>query len=365
LNSNASGSGIKIAVMDTFPMIGPSTPHPGALNALGHPMVTFENWVDPAWDVHSLYAPLACNGRTEPPYDVSSHGLFVAGIVRELAPEAEIRIYRVLSYHGVGDMGNLLNALNSALAWAGGGRLVVNMSLGFGPLLPATPGLLADAADFYNLPGALAKAVQSLHIDRRKSDFNDLVTAGYLPASGEPHFLKELAVLDYLFDLRNYPGSGVLPVAAAGNDCCGDNPPFAPRLPAAVLGVLAVSAFKPYVGGSWSREDYSNEDDLIAGNEGIGAWGGDLSSTGYAVANPTGSIVGPFVVTPAGTAAGTVMRAYWSGTSFASPVVAGFAAALWSDNPGLAPDDVRARIKAASTTQAGSTDQYLEFRQVL
>src|SRR5262249_43976731 len=72
------------------------------------------------------------------PYRIADHGLFVAGIIRAIAPFAKIRLVRVLNDFCLGDMGVVtrvlqkLPAVLDALPEVAGKskRLVVNLSLG-------------------------------------------------------------------------------------------------------------------------------------------------------------------------------------------------------------------------------------------
>ncbi|MDQ3702757.1 MAG: hypothetical protein M3442_17805, partial [Chloroflexota bacterium] len=67
-------------------------------------------------------------------YAMPDHGLFVAGIIRDIAPTAEVHLIRVLDDAGVGDLATLTNTLRALperlLSGANSGaRLVVNLSL--------------------------------------------------------------------------------------------------------------------------------------------------------------------------------------------------------------------------------------------
>jgi subtilisin family serine protease len=157
-------------------------------------------------------------------------------------------------------------------------------------------------------------------------------------------------------------------VAAAGNDSCNDRARLGPRLPAALDGALAVSAFVRDArnGSAMQIADYSNDDDCLPHNDGIGAFGGNVrqavlahgaaAAAGgqvqqYAETDRAQELVGLYVgdAYPAdrphsAPAENTTGWAGWAGTSFATPVAAGFAACLWSENPDLTARGVRDSI---------------------
>jgi len=45
-------------------------------------------------------------------YDMTDHGLFVAGIINTIAPAAELHLYQVLNHHGLGDLSFIAGALD-------------------------------------------------------------------------------------------------------------------------------------------------------------------------------------------------------------------------------------------------------------
>jgi subtilisin family serine protease len=145
---------------------------------------------------------------------------------------------------------------------------------------------------------------------------------------------------------------------------------FGPRLPAAIEGVLGVSAVRDGLG---AHASYSNADDLRDPDDGIGAFGGDR---GDGVPPPAGEehlrpgIVGLFVSdevppnepnTPNDkNPANTHGWAEWDGTSFAAPVVTGLAACMWAVRPQLSPTQVIDHIVQDAN---GYERPYLNLRQ--
>ncbi len=64
-------------------------------------------------------------------YDMTGHGLFVAGITNDIAPQAEIHLYRVLNKYGLGDVLSIACALDdiSKRFYDRLDKVVINMSL--------------------------------------------------------------------------------------------------------------------------------------------------------------------------------------------------------------------------------------------
>jgi len=136
--------------------------------------------------------------------------------------------------------------------------------------------------------------------------------------------------LDYAF------AHGALPVAAAGNDGT-----TTPSYPAAYDHVLSVAA--------------TDTDDEIAGFSNRGASWVDVSAPGVGIVStlPTYD-----------NATGVVRYGYLSGTSMATPIVAGIAALIWDRFPAAeANRDVQARIEASAEPIPG-TGTYWRYGRV-
>jgi hypothetical protein len=277
-------------------------------------------------------------------FGMADHGLFAAGIVRHLAPSAEIHLIRVLGNEGVGDLHAIVSTLNALPAHCRlgpGRRLVVSLSLGAD--IPVGERLL-----FRWFPNSH----RDLTTLRRHWADLSAVTAPIDQALAEA-----IAALDE---------QGVVLVAAAGNDAftlpAGRKDP---RYPAHYENVLGVTATKR----SGQLADYANlgEEAAFDDENGIAAYGGNASLSGSpgsgppridVNADPVDAVVGIFSAPSFPTLSGAPRTnvngwAYWSGTSFATPIVSGFAAYLWRQHPELDNHQIVKKVLASAVAPAG------------
>jgi hypothetical protein len=289
------------------------------------------------------------------PYPVADHGLFVANIVKDVAPYAELHVYRVSNDWGATDLYTLAAAVRDAIARFESEQkeakdkgietsvhaLVLNLSLGFAPELLTLQALLDDptwplldpSSWGHHLAAAVppddGKGTRRRTIRRLEHEIVRLE--------------RSLWVLDHIFGFDLGEGR-VFVVAAAGNDSSRTRGRISgPRVPAAIEGVLGVSAAKNRAGDLAS---YSNDDDFVnTPDDGVSAFGGDADDiTGLTTDGIFSLYVSPNIPPDApnmpnrpgtgstGGARNTRGWASWSGTSFAAPIAAGFAACLWSVN---------------------------------
>jgi len=318
-----------------------------------------------------------------PPYDMSDHGLFITDVIKDIAPNAEVRVYRVMTDEGVGDLDVLSQAVRDAIDYVGQEQrdkglerprpLVLNFSLGIAPQLLLLKQLWNDPGRYYQNPRDLIDAINGLKTpvtppspnqpEPVDSEVATLRDGGFI-ARDENRFTGVLGPVEKIFSFGGL--ERVLAIAASGNDSAGDRRRFGPRLPAACEGVLAVSAVAGTQApprGFWARlwrrlpsrgsnrrplraSYYSNIDDFFADNDGISAVGGEAMN-GQSSTNATTALVGLYAsenVPPGSTTVNDAGWAAWSGTSFAAPVAVGFAAALWSEQPDLSALQVRKYI---------------------
>ncbi|HXL35628.1 MAG TPA: S8/S53 family peptidase [Ktedonobacteraceae bacterium] len=273
------------------------------------------------------------------PMIMPDHGLFIAGIVSELAPDATVECIRVLNKYGVGDV----NLITQALVYiesrmSVGGDLnqqpvVINMSL----VIPTVAELMSMGMDF----------------DPTNPD-NNVFT----------HLLQQI---------QNLVGFGAIIAAAAGNE--GDlrenpsgthpgalypaafaNPPYS------IDGIIPVGAI--------NRKGKVTSYSCYPGLRGIATYGGEVPGVDPKDPDPNN----PPIVTISDAVRGIYSSddfpplssdppsleypatndhawAYWIGTSFATPIISALAARIfdWRSKGNSVPNVHNAVIAAAGT----------------
>lgn len=222
-------------------------------------------------------------------YPMPDHGLFVAGIIRTLAPTVRLHLLQVLNDYGVGTLQSLaagLHYLASKRRSSVDVPLIINMSLTL-----ATP---RDNAHEHPDRPLTWNSLSDIHSRALQRICNQL-------------------------DLHN----AVL-VGAAGNDGREGQAPPQARLPAGFASVVGVGALKK----DGNPAPYSNQADAPM-KTGIVTFGGDVSSSAAApTADPEKGILGVYLGEFPGGEANTGGWARWAGTSFATPVISGVLASL-------------------------------------
>ena len=378
-SQNITGTGVTVFILDAFPtadQMNAAATRPGCdnplLQGMAHGMVSVAT-TNPAIETRAIPPAITLNrfDGSKLPQDVTTgkdlygnlvgfpltdHGMTVAGIVRDLAPDAYIECIRVLNNNGVGDLDTLFNALTYILSrMAKGGNLynkpvVINLSLVIGP----------PEGD----------------LSRLKLDDTTLkqVLAGLHP------ILQTLANL------------GAILVASAGNDTDprDDMHPvgtrLGPRYPAAfaydpVLDTATTAAIIPVgaINGQGEAASYSN----YPGPDGIAAYGGEIPTPYPATADPTvitqldpmvpldavrGVYCSPTYPAlskddkyPASSSQPLTYPEYpapdasawtcWAGTSFATPIISALAACLLEGQQKPHTMNVRQMLKDSAATQ--------------
>src|SRR5579883_54514 len=232
-------------------------------------------------------------------YFMPDHGIFVCGLIRDIASRARIRLIRILNDFGGGDLYNLFAALTDLEQELVSGtirRLVINLSLTIMPDIRRLPYIW-----FANRQWASAQ-------------LNSVMRALNQIEEG----------LRLLF--HSLSQHGALIVAAAGNDSTLPNqqgkaprPPRAPARYESTLGVASVnSRFVPSL--------FSNAANLAPRNSGIATFGGDsgggIDSTGLPDA-VRGVYISP---TFPGGQQNLTGWADWAGTSFSTAIISGLGA---------------------------------------
>jgi subtilisin family serine protease len=385
--SNDVPGGMRIAILDTWPMYDEECNTPGQVAS--EPFKKIEEFAvtldprNPVLDgaiagnlVKEVYDYVSCRpsmkkltrfnwttNKFEPAYDVSDHGLFIADIIKDIARDARIYIYRVLNEYGGGDFTTIVQAFHRAIEDAGDEPLIINMSLGFAPPLVTVMDVLDDpinqprASAWASLMTAKARTdVQ--YAAHRQLDAQRLINAGLARRVGKRfEFWGRLRAAEYSF--RPPDWAKVFAVAAAGNDSFGERRRFGPRLPASIEGILGVSA----EGASFSNRDDTED----VRDDGISAFGGDAHNDPNSDIMRTsdgivGAAIAPDLPPPSddGSAAGTMSANYtgwalWAGTSFATPVATGLAACIWAEDMNLTSDQLM-------STLIGTTASHKEIK---
>jgi subtilase family protein len=275
-------------------------------------------------------------------YEMTDHGLFVAGIIHSLARQAELHLYQVLNRYGVGDLFSIAQALQEVFNTYADKPLVINLSLTIN--IPLEKGhiptkIYNDGYDngigrkLTELSKENAMAEGSEFSKEKRQQWKDWYSRQNLPA-------------EWICDLAYAFGSRM--IAAAGNNReKGQGRPQA-CYPAAFETALGVGALKKSVLPADSTEkletaSYSNLDDrpggtgitTLGGEEGkgngvLGIYLGEFPPISKSNPTPTASING---------------WGWWAGTSFATPIISGLAAALLT--PGKTTENVIAELSGA------------------
>lgn len=268
-------------------------------------------------------------------YEMPDHGLFAAGIIHSIAPNATLHLIEVLNRNGVGTVDSVYRGLVHAVRSKKSTWLVINLSL-----------VLDVDSEGENMWADLQEEIRHMSHEPGMAELSRYIPAdepGAEAAANTPKYgLKQFAE-DVLRPLgvvcEQLKAQDTVVIAAAGNmgaavdkntntvDC---NPPapvnrLPARYPAAYTDVIGVAALERGAAGALQPAPYSHRADLPP-VEGFAAIGGGAGKNGVC-----GLYIGKF---PDGQPNETGW-AFWSGTSFAAPKVSGTVAALF--NAGLQP----------------------------
>lgn len=315
------------------------------------------------------------------PASVVDHGLYISGLIHQVAPRAQIRLIRVLNDYGIGDLQSILvgvqtvagnpDTLAKLLNIDPQRRIVVNMSLGFGPPTDCLIGVyshwqtLQQAEDaVVQKTGKASPANISCPTDKTTGSATPPAEANQpyrtsleqlILGNSGAHAALTLPLSLAISNLRSVNQRIGAVVAAAGNESTRDTKLNA-DLPAAICGVLPVGAtdVKSMLSLSSTPDpsglglaDFSNRPLLdtnpdnsprlcldVGGGREVGApitvtlKQMDLPSMIAVGVNTCGVYASPVPPTAAGGSAtpSPSHMAFWDGTSFATGITSGYIA---------------------------------------
>jgi hypothetical protein len=307
----------------------------------------------PAWHAKALQAQDSEGIKLAPTpdgrgrgHDESDHGLFISGLIRDLAPGSALGLRPVLNRFGVGDLHLLLQVLEDILrAKPLQEPLVINMSLGFAPKVEHLPWIWSGVnptndPDFVGdvpIPGETRDRAWLLQNADDVDQTTRLLHAG----------------LDRL--TRYLLANNCLGVAAAGNDSYRrvetGRPRLGPRIPALYRSVLGVGATTT---DAEQAAPYSNIGDILEFGDHVSTFGGNVTPTDepqdgvvgvYSSASFPGARQQPAIPNETGFAS-------WSGTSFATGIASGLVAGFWTQERARGRDAHAADVLTGFTTLA-------------
>lgn len=357
------GDGIHVAILDTAPCLHDLIEayerwHEDESQRGYHPLI--ESLLKPNGPLHvypatyedlHLVADYSAIGHR---YRMPDHGLFVAGIVHTNAPSATLHLYEVLNSYGIGSLETVAKGILNVLSNPKIGRpLIVNCSL-----------VLCVAKD--GQPNSeLPKKVKDPN-PKFPDDLKD------------PKLLEHMRIsFEEIIKFLDQPD--VITVAAAGNDAYMEEgkpgkvhrPPA--RFPAAFKSVIGVGALpkedhskRPRPINPRKTASYSNLADDTP-DQGYVTLGGEEDEQGMQgifihefpkfknpSRRPKDSDIKPEDI---GYDPNDRGWAWWSGTSFAAPIISGLLAAWWSIDRSKTADDAKDFLDNASSPPRTEEDE--------
>jgi hypothetical protein len=283
--------------------------------------------------------------------DVRDHGLFVAGVVHAAAPWVRIRLIQVLNNYGAGSLHALVIGLVGLLQERkAGDHQVINLSLG---MLPPQEQLASTwfGLSIEGLPGCPEEpSLQFVtgRADLKAADISELIKRNdpSIATAVDPLHAPVRRLMEVL------QAHDCVVVAAAGNDSvfrgAERRPRWSPRIPAVYDSVLGVAAaVRPGVPARYSNRGEVPTEHV---RDAVATLGGDLAPDGVSPAGGVISVFSSEEFPPLPPASVSVLNdagwAEWSGTSFATPILSGIAANLWSTQPAQSAAQIVAALNA-------------------
>lgn len=320
VKDSKKGEGVDIIILDTLP-------DQNDLNK------AYRDWHDRHPLIHSLLKPsgplqmhaLSATMRNRikdlralgHDYPIPDHALFIAGLTHTIAPCAKIHLVEVLNPYGVGDTYSVLDGLSTATAIMNNNpehSFVINCSLTLN--LPLVPEHL------YTITSDVGSCFDNLFTDLDRQLEQELLEK----LRNDPNWLnRQRLSLQHACDGIYSEKSKV--IAAAGNDRrYGMATAPQARYPAALESVQGIGALPkvPVLVKNSKRKlaSYSNLADIPA-NIGIATLGGE--------AGEGSGLLGLYLGSFPGGEANNSKLAWWSGTSFAAPIVSALTAITLSN----------------------------------
>lgn len=262
-------------------------------------------------------------------YDMTNHGLFVAGIIHSIAPAAEIHLYEVLNPEGVGDLISLADGLSKISNSFPGKQVVINCSLVLN--IPLLNHPIIDLSKDLK-----ARFIHEWDKHKDKHETLDRLTKDlWSEEESLAEIARQVRTIERVCN-SIYEGKSRV-IAAAGNDWEPGQPrserPQA-RYPAAFDSVAGVGALKKRrkQDDRYDPAEYSDQSDRPTVT-GIMTFGGEKGPENGVLGIYLGAFPPPDENGNQPAAENECDWAWWAGTSFATPIISGITAALLTDHP--------------------------------
>jgi hypothetical protein len=252
---------------------------------------------------------LSCTSLNDHDYRMTDHGLFIAGMIHSIVPEAEIHLIEVLNQYGVGDLTSFVQGL----------QIIQD------EILDPDRKLVINCSWMLEAPRENRHFRLTNCIGGPDYNFGQRV----LDSSIDDAALR--ITLNSLFD--HFFGLGRQAIAAAGNDGKPeDNPRVQARYPAALRSVKGVGAFPrnpKRIGAKKRKYQPTMFSNLSEGPDSRGVVTRGVVTLGGEEGEGNG-VLGLYIGEFPGCCRNESKWAWWAGTSFATPILTGAIASVLS-----------------------------------